>query len=71
MCAISKCTNVIQVLGAGKAKQEIKDLRRLVDATKKSIGRDPNFMEWEVTLEMQQSTQMMQPVPRDDVVFEK
>ena len=54
MRAISECTKVIQGLGVGRAKKEIKDLRRLVDATKNSIGRNPNFMEQEVASEMQQ-----------------
>ena len=64
MRAIAKCTKVIQGLGAGTAKQEIKYLWRLVNATKKSIGCDPNFIEREVASEMQQSAQIMQPVIR-------
>ena len=61
---IAECTKVIQGLGEGKSKQEIKYLRRLVDATKNFIGRDPNFMEREVASKMQQSAQIMQPFPR-------
>ena len=55
MCAIADCTKLIQGLGAGKAKQEIKDLRQQVDATKNAVGRNPNFMEREVTSGLQQS----------------
>ena len=53
MCAIAECKKLIQGLGAGKVKQEIKDLRQLVDAPRNSIGRDPNFMEREVSFGLQ------------------
>ena len=64
MHAISNYTQLIQGLDNDMAKQGMKDLQQLVDATTNTIIRDPDFMDWEVSLGMQQSTQMMQQVPR-------
>ena len=51
--AISRYTKVIQSLGGGMAKQEIKDLRWFVEATRSAVSRDPNFMDREVSSDTQ------------------
>ena len=56
MHAISNCTKALQVLGDGMGKQEIIDLRPLMDATKKAVRRDPGFMELEAPSDSQPVT---------------
>ena len=64
---ISNCAKALQDLGDGMGKQEMIDLRKLVDSTKKAIQRDPDFMEREAPSEIQPvtpSVPRVQPVPR-------